>query len=66
MGEFAQTHLSFCPAFSKAGARRVGEKNGIFFLQSFFVFGFAKQIADVSQARKEVPLVAKEKASNKF
>ena len=61
----------FCTAFSKAVALRVAEPRGlsahaISFLQSFFVFGFAKQMADVSQTRKNVALLAKKKALKDF
>ena len=48
--------------FKRWRPRGVSAKNGIFFLPSFFVFGFAKQMSDVSQTRKEVPSASKEKA----
>ena len=63
IGEFALTFAIVLLRFFKSGRPRgASAKNGIFFLQSFFVFGFAKQMTDVSQARKEGPLFSKEKA----
>ena len=66
-----KTNGLFCTAFSKAVALRGAEPRGlsahsISFLQSFFVFGFAKQMADVSQTRKNVALRAKKKALKDF
>jgi hypothetical protein len=47
---FAQ-HVArlFCVAFSKATARRVGEKNALFFLQSFFFWGYLLKRKSVYQ-----------------
>ena len=53
----------FCSAFSKAEAQRLERKNGVSLLA--FVFGFAKQMTDVSQARKEAPMPSK-KAAKEF
>ena len=64
---FARTKAVVLLRFFKSGRLRgVSAKNGIFFLQSFFVFGFAKQMTDVSQARKEGPLMAKKKRYKNF
>ena len=66
-GVIAAPNDCFAALFQKrAPARRERKKIGIFFLQSFFAFDFAKQMTDVSQARKNVPLMAKEKALMEF
>ena len=64
MGCFAPLFKSGRPARSRAA--RLERKTPFLFLQSFFVFGFAKQMADVSQTRKNVALRAKKKALKDF
>jgi hypothetical protein len=55
-------YCCFAPLFQKRKPSGLSEKNAIFFLQSFFAFDFAKQMTDVSQARKSGATFSKEKA----
>ena len=53
----------FAPLFQKRKPSGLSEKNGVSLLA--FVFDFAKQMTDVSQARKEAPMPSK-KAAKEF